>query len=117
MKAKKENKVYTITTDQEKQRYLKEGFDIFDDEGNILEHSPIKKIEYGKYAALKKELEELKQNGEAKAADPAVLEILRKYASEHGINLGNASSVSGIMKKIKEVEKINLMPANTQAGG
>ncbi len=116
MKAKKENKVYTITTDQEKQRYLKEGFDIFDDDGNILEHSPIKKIEYGKYAALKKELEELKQNGEAKAADPMILEILREYASEHEINLGNASSISGIVKKIKEWKKNNPPDVNLKAG-
>lgn len=116
MKAKKENKVYKIATDQEKQRYLKEGYDIYDDDGKVLEYSPVKKIEYGKYAALEKELEELKQNGEAKAADPAVLEILREYASEHGVNLGNASSASGIMKKIKEWKNNNLPSVNTQAG-
>lgn len=52
MKAKKENKVYRITTEQEKQRYLKEGFDIYDDEGNLIEYSPTKKIAYSKYAEL-----------------------------------------------------------------
>ena len=55
MKAKKENKVYQITTESEKKRYLKEGYDIYDDKGNITEHSPLKKIEYSKYAELKKE--------------------------------------------------------------
>lgn len=61
MKARKENKVYTINTEQEKQRYLKEGFDIYDDEGNLLEYTPLKKIEFSKYAALKKENEKLKE--------------------------------------------------------
>lgn len=55
MKAKKENKVYKIATEQERQRYLKEGFDIYDDEGHLKEYSPLKKIEYGKYAALEEE--------------------------------------------------------------
>lgn len=60
MKAKKENKTYRITSELEKQRYLKEGFDIYDDEGNLLEYSPSKKIAYSAYAALLKENEELK---------------------------------------------------------
>ena len=60
MKAKKENKTYRITSELEKQRYLKEGYDIYDDEGNLLEYSPSKKIAYSAYAALQKENEELK---------------------------------------------------------
>ena len=72
MKAKKENKVYRIATETEKKRYLKEGYDIYDDDGNILEHSPLKKIAYGEYAKLleennrlKKEIEEYKSKGGA----------------------------------------------------
>lgn len=109
MKAKKENKVYTITTESEKQRYLKEGFDIYDDEGNLTDHSPLKKIEYSKYAnlksenaALKEELEKLK-TGEY-ADNSAIIEILTAYASEHEIDLGKATTVSGIVKKIHEVK-------------
>ena len=59
MKARKENKVYKITTDIEKERYLKEGFDIYSDDGKLLEHSPMKKIAYGKYAKLQEENAEL----------------------------------------------------------
>lgn len=48
MKARKENKVYRIDEDSKK-RYLEEGFDIYSDEGNLIEHSPKKKISYGEH--------------------------------------------------------------------
>lgn len=32
------------------------------------------------------------------------IEELTQYANEHGINIGNASSQNGILKKIKEAE-------------
>ena len=71
MKAKKENKVYTINTDQEKSRYLKEGYDIYDDNGNLLEHSPLKKIAYSEYAKLLAENTALKARvAELEAAEP-----------------------------------------------
>lgn len=59
MKAVKENKVYTINEAQQ-ERYLKEGFDIYDDEGNVLDYSPKKKVLYSEYAKLLKENAELK---------------------------------------------------------
>ena len=60
MRAKKENKVYQINTEAEKQRYLNAGFDIYDDKGKLLEHSPLKKIAYGEYAKLQEENKALK---------------------------------------------------------
>lgn len=59
MKAKKDNKIYRIVETQKK-RYLAEGYDIYDDEGNLLEYSPLKKAEYSKYVAVVKENEQLK---------------------------------------------------------
>lgn len=59
MKAKKDNKIYRIAEAQKK-RYLADGYDIYDDEGNLLEYSPLKKIEYNKYVAVLKENKELK---------------------------------------------------------
>lgn len=59
-KAVKANKEYTINADM-KQRYLDDGYDICNDKGEVIEHSPKKKIEYGKYAALVKENEKLKK--------------------------------------------------------
>lgn len=64
MKAVKENKVYRIERESEKQRYLKAGYDIYSDEGVLMEHSPMKKIEYGKYAELEKNVEELRKENE-----------------------------------------------------
>lgn len=61
MKAKKENKTYRIATEMEKQRYLKEGYDIYDDKGNILEYSPLKKISYSEYVKLQQENADLKE--------------------------------------------------------
>lgn len=99
IKAKKENKVYIITG-QQKARYLQEGFDIYDDEGNLLEHSPKKKIAYSEYAKLQEEMEALK---DGKTGDnPDVLTILQSYAADHGIDLGRAETIIGIVKKIKE---------------
>lgn len=110
MKAKKENKVYRITTEVEKQRYLKEGFDIYDDDGKIIAHSPLKKIAYSEYvkvagenAALKAEMETLQAEISTGTDDADVIAILSAYALEHKIDLGRATSVSGIVKKIKEV--------------
>lgn len=113
MKARKENKVYQITKDAEKQRYLKAGYDIYDDEGKIVEHSPLKKVAYAELekvqvenAVLKEELETLKTENaalrEGNADDAEVIAILTEYASEHEIDLGRATTVAGIAKKIKE---------------
>lgn len=61
MKAKKENKIYLINTEQEKQRYLKEGYDIYNDEGNVLEYSPQKKVTFSDYMKAVKEIESLQK--------------------------------------------------------
>ncbi len=63
MKAKKENKVYTIN-ELQKKRYLEQGFDIYDNEGNVLEYSPLKKVLYSEYVKLQKENMALKEENE-----------------------------------------------------
>ncbi len=75
LKAVKANKEYSISEDM-KQRYLDDGYDIYDEKGNIVEYSPKKKIEYSKYAALveendklKKELSKLKKGASGKKGD------------------------------------------------
>jgi len=75
LKAVKANKEYSISEDM-KQRYLDDGYDICDEKGNIVEYSPKKKIEYSKYAALveendklKKELSKLKKGASGKKGD------------------------------------------------
>lgn len=110
MKAKKDNKIYRIIEAQKK-RYLADGYDIFDDEGNLLEYSPLKKIEYNRYVEVVKENEELK----AKVAELEALvspkekplskmnksELIAK-ATELGLEATEDMTVDMIVALIKE---------------
>ncbi len=60
MKAVKENKVYTITNEQEAELYRLKGFDIVDDDGNIKKYGAGKTVPYEKYKQAIDELEQLK---------------------------------------------------------
>lgn len=44
--------------------------------------------------------------------DAEEIERLKAYAKEHGIDIGNASSVNGIAKKIAEAEKAKVETEN-----
>lgn len=68
MVASKDNKVYTIT-DAEKQMYIDRGFDIYDDDGNVIEYGRGKTVPYGDYAKLLKELEKLKAKEDKKVKE------------------------------------------------
>lgn len=58
MKAVKENKEYTIEESQ-KGFYLGQGFDIFNDDGDLVEAGAGKTVSYEEYAALQEKLEAL----------------------------------------------------------
>ena len=73
MKAKKENKVYTINTEQEAQRYLNDGYDIYDDDGNVRDYSPKKKIAFSEYMKAVKEVERLQALATEKDAENETL--------------------------------------------
>ena len=91
MTAEKENKVYTITEEQ-KATYLAEGFDIRDDEGNIIAYGAGKTVTYEDYmklmkenAALKEELDKLRVSNaseEQLAAETPVKAACKKKAVE-----------------------------------
>ncbi len=59
MKAVKENKVYTVD-EISKKDYLAQGYDIVDDDFNVLERSPSATVPYREYEAILKENAELK---------------------------------------------------------
>lgn len=66
MKAVKANKVYTVN-ESTKGDYLAQGYDITDDKGIVIEHSPSSSVSYEIYskvlaenAALKAEIKKLK---------------------------------------------------------
>lgn len=95
MKAKKENKTYRITTEQEKQRYLKDGFDIYDDEGKLLEYSPLKKISYGEY-------DKLQQENKALCARVAELEALVDATKQEAAETQDGKDVKKAAQKAGE---------------
>ncbi len=102
MKAVKENKVYTVDGESAKV-YRNQGFDIYSEDGELLEYGAGKTVSYEEYMAVKTQLEESKgQQGDLDATQIEVLNILKTFASEHGIELGKANTVAGVVKKIKE---------------
>ncbi len=103
MRASKGNKEYVIVESQQKS-YQDSGFDIIDDDGDIIAYGRGKTVPYGDYAALKEELEMLKAAGESTEDQTDVINLLKTLAYEKGIDLGRAATVSGIVKKIKEFE-------------
>lgn len=60
MRASKENKVYTIDITQ-KEYYIAQGYDILDDEGNIIEHGAGKSVSYKEHKELKEKYAELEE--------------------------------------------------------
>ena len=99
MKAVKGNKRYTIK-ESEKARYQNEGFDIVGDDGKIIAYGKGKTVPYEKYVALEKEVAELKEKAKETVEDSEVFAVLAAYASEHDIDLGKTTTVTGAMKKI-----------------
>lgn len=126
MKAVKGNKVYSVETEKEKKYYKDRGFDIQDDNGEVIEYGKGKTVPYEQYKKLMDELERLKASGKDgqgsggssgrdHSADPKgaikdelggmSMDELKVYAEVNGINIGNATSKDGILKKIREAGK------------
>ena len=98
MRAAKGNREYVITEEQ-KAHYLRDGFDIYDDSGKKIASGKGKSVTQEEYDALRKELEDMKG---LSVSDDEVLPILKEYAQMKGIEIGQATSVKGILKKISE---------------
>lgn len=73
MKAVKGNKVYTVSEEGAK-TYQQQGFDIYDEDGELLQYGAGKTVSYEEYARLKKELEEAKA-GDTSSNQEDVLDI------------------------------------------
>ena len=123
MKATKGNKTYNINP-QDQQHYQSLGYDITDDEGKVVAYGRGKTVPYSEYAQLKTdydrlyaELQEMRvganiptggedaPSGNEKAFDNMSEEQLLAYAQEKGIDVGKATTRSGILKKIEEAQK------------
>ncbi|MBQ5399346.1 MAG: hypothetical protein IIU14_07940 [Ruminococcus sp.] len=64
MRAVKDNREYTLTTDIEKRLYQKRGFDIFDDEGKLIAYGAGRTVPLEEHLKLKEENEKLKEENE-----------------------------------------------------
>ena len=69
MKAVKGNKEYTIS-DTEKRIYIAQGYDIINDDGEIISYGAGKTVSYEKYVELEKENLELKKEIELLKSEP-----------------------------------------------
>lgn len=113
LEARKENKVYKIDETM-KDRYLKEGFDIYDENGQVIEYTPLKKIKYSDHvkeiAAKNEEINQLKETIESlqsqKVEAENVTDLLKSYAESKNIDIGSSTSANGILSKILEIEKV-----------
>lgn len=101
MKAVKANKEYTIA-EQEQKRYIADGYDIVDDKGNIIAYGRGKTVSYEKYKKVLDELNALKaEKTETVDLTAMTVEELIAYAKDNNIDIGQASTQEGILKKIK----------------
>ena len=109
MYAKRLNKVYPINTPQENKAYLDRGFDIYNDEHEIIAYSPGKTVPYSEYAALEQKynalLQELADSDpeEPPEFDPdkANMNALKKFAKQNNFDLGTASKVEDARPIVK----------------
>lgn len=101
MKAVKANKEYTIA-EQEQKRYIADGYDIVDDKGNIIAYGRGKTVPYEKYKKVLDELNAFKaEKAETVDLTAMTVEELIAYAKDNNIDIGQASTQEGILKKIK----------------
>ncbi|MEG1004343.1 MAG: hypothetical protein RSD13_05040 [Clostridium sp.] len=63
MKASRGNKVYTIDEVQKKS-YIEQGYDILDDEGNIIDYGTGKSVSYEDHRKVVDELNNLREENE-----------------------------------------------------
>ncbi|MDP4144494.1 MAG: hypothetical protein Q8936_08440 [Bacillota bacterium] len=117
MKASKGNKVYTIA-ESEKDSYKKQGFDIIDDKGEVIEYGTGKTVSYDKYKDLEnshiglleahKKLEEkcivLEKENEELKLSCMTIEQLKAYATDRKVDLGDATTKEAILLKFKEAK-------------
>lgn len=78
MRAKKDNKVYDIDQSQAN-RYMKQGFDIYNDDGSLYSYSDLKTIKYSDHL---KEVNELKAKLDEAQKENVSLKKKLKSASQ-----------------------------------
>lgn len=98
MKAIKGNREYTIT-EETKQQYINDGFDIYNDKMEKIAEGKGKAISQKEYNKLLTELEEARKTT---LSDSEIIPVLKEYARLKEIEIGQASTAKGIYAKVKD---------------
>lgn len=119
MRAIKGNKAYTVT-DTEKESYKKQGFDIIDDDGKVIENGVGKSVSYEQYSELETKYTDLQNTHAALEKDYEELKIsnmtvdqLKAYAADRKVDLGDATTKEAILAKFKEALGITVEATET----
>ncbi len=105
MKAKKENKVYEVDK-VSKDRYVKLGYDIYDDGGKLIEIAKNKSVAYGEYEKLQRELESAKKvpnNAKALREKCEELEVEKESLQEQ-LSVAN-DKITGLEVEIESLQE------------
>lgn len=108
MQAVKGNRSYLIEEAQ-KASYVKQGFDIKNDEGQIVAYGAGKTVPYEMYASVLKEIEELKTKLGAipsKGIDGMTKTELKALADQLGVELASKATNEQIIELIKAKQEI-----------
>lgn len=111
MKARKENKVYTIDKTN-KEKFLKDGYDIYDDDGRLIANAKNKTVPYEEYEKVVKELAEVKALLEektkakqtAKGKEPTKAEIVAQL-TELGIEFEENATKAELVELLPKTEE------------
>ena len=109
MKARKENKVYTIDTTS-KEKFLKDGYDIYDDDGKLIANAKNKTVPYEEYEKVVKELAKAKTLLEEKSKveknekDFTKAEIAAQL-TELGIEFDEKATKAQLLELLPKTEK------------
>ena len=111
MQAVKGNRSYKIT-DEQKVFYIKQGFDIKDDSGRVIEYGAGKTVPYGQYKAALDEIEELKSklgatpsNGIEVMSKAELKELADQLKIEYSSRTTNEQFIELIKKAQEAAEK------------
>lgn len=100
MLAVKANKEYTVTNET-KDAFLKEGYDIYNEKGEVIEYSPKKTVAYSEYIKIKKELEIEK----TKVANSNTEELTKQVEELTKTNTELIKSKEELTKQVEKLTK------------
>lgn len=101
MRAVKANREYTIT-EAEKDFYQKQGFDIINDDGNVIQYGAGKSVPYEQYKKVVDELEALKNGTKHKELEDMTLPELKDVAKAYEVEYNSKTNKQELIALIKE---------------